>query len=117
MMLGKRIRSLRESNGWTQEKLGKKMNVVKSTISNFENGKRMPTLDRLVDFSELFNVDINYLLGTERFVVRDDDISYRVYMTNEEVEFIQEIRKNKILYHQIIDDPKRMVELINKKIN
>lgn len=38
-------------------------------------------------------------------------------MSQEEITFIKEIRKNNNIHKMMIDDPKRFVELINKKIN
>ena len=37
-------------------------------------------------------------------------------MTNEEVTFINELRKDKLVYEILFEDPKRGSELIKKKI-
>lgn len=117
MLLGKRIKDLRKSHGLTQQELGKKINVTKVSISCYENETRTPSLETLVELSEIFQVDPNYLFGKEHFIIKDEDISYGIYMSTEEVEFIKEIRKIDSLHKKVIDDPQRTVELINKKIN
>lgn len=62
-MFGKRLKNLRENAGFTQEQLGKKLNVVKSNISMYENGTRIPNADILEQLSKIFDVSIDYLLG------------------------------------------------------
>ena len=37
-------------------------------------------------------------------------------MSNEEINIIKELRKHSDLYNSLIDDPKRTIELIEKKI-
>lgn len=37
--MGKKIQSLRNEKGWTQEELAKKLNIQKKTINDIEQGK------------------------------------------------------------------------------
>lgn len=62
-MFGNRLRMLRENSGMTQEELGKKLNLVKSNISMYEKGNRVPNADILDQLSALFDVSVDYLLG------------------------------------------------------
>ena len=62
-MFGNRLRLLRENLGLTQEELGKKINLVKSNISMYEKGNRIPNADTLEQMSTLFDVSVDYLLG------------------------------------------------------
>lgn len=58
-----RLRNLRKALNLSQEELGMKFNLAKSTISQYELGKRTPDsamLERLADF---FDVTVDYLLG------------------------------------------------------
>lgn len=120
MLLGKRIREQRKKLKMTQEELGNLINVTKVSVSCYENGTRTPTLETLKVLAETFNVDINYLLGNDSFEVAEVDSDYgsnfSSFMSKEEIVFIREIRKYQNLYELMIDDPKRFVELINKKI-
>lgn len=61
-MLGKRLKSLREKNGLSQEQLAKKLNLTKSSISMYENNFRIPNVELLIEISKLFNVSIDYML-------------------------------------------------------
>lgn len=47
----------------TQGELGDLINTTRQSISNYEKGKREPNYDTLNDLADIFNVDIDYLLG------------------------------------------------------
>lgn len=115
-LLGNRIKQLRLKNNLTQSALGKMINVTKVSICGYEKGTRYPSLDTLMDLSEVFKVDIDYLLGADNMIISDNDSDYGIKVSNEEIIFIKELRKNNTLYEQIISNPKRVAELINKKL-
>lgn len=57
------LRSLRIECGWTQEELGSRIGASKSAVANWETGLRVPKADKLEEIADLFNVDLDYLLG------------------------------------------------------
>ena len=57
------LRSLRIECGWTQEELGNRIGTSKSAVANWETGLRVPKADKLEEIADLFNVDLDYLLG------------------------------------------------------
>lgn len=116
MILGKRLRELRKNEGMTQQELGDLINVTKVSICCYEKGTRTPTLDTLLELSNVFHVDVNYFLGHDEYVIADDDQPYGIRMAKEEIEIIEELRKHISLYEKLIDDPKRMIEFIDKKV-
>ena len=116
MVLGTRIKALRKEQGLTQEELGKLINVTKVSICCYEKETRIPTLETLMALSKVFKVDINYFIGNDSYVVADNDESYGTYFSKEEILFIEEVRKHNSLHKKIIDEPKRMAELIDMKI-
>lgn len=59
---GKRIQQLRKERELTQEQLAEKLNVSQNTIAKIESGLRRPSIDFLLEISELFNVSTNYLV-------------------------------------------------------
>ncbi len=63
MLIKERLKTLRLQRGITQEELAKIINVTKTTISYYENGKRIPTLQNLIDLSNYFEVTTDYLIG------------------------------------------------------
>lgn len=62
-IFGDRLRFLREEKDLSQEELGKIINSAKSTISQYELGKRNPDPATLLQFADFFNVSTDYLLG------------------------------------------------------
>ena len=116
MLLGKRIRSLRKEHGLTQEELGKMINVTKVSICCYEKETRTPTLETLLELSKVFKVDINYFFGNDLYIVAEDDSNYGLSVAKEEIQFLEELRKHSSLYNRVIDNPKRIVELIDKKM-
>ena len=57
-----RIKNLRKDKHISQEELGKRFDVTKQTVSNWENGISTPNYETLVGLAYLFFVDINFLL-------------------------------------------------------
>ncbi len=65
-VFGERLRQLRKKANLTQEQLGEKLNVEKTTISKYENGTAFPTFDGLRSLSAIFNVSLDFLCGMEK---------------------------------------------------
>lgn len=59
------LRSLRLKAGLSQEELGKKLGLAKSTISMYESGTREPNLEVLEAIADIFNVDMNTLTDSK----------------------------------------------------
>lgn len=65
-MTADRIKALRESRGWTQAELARRMNMTRNGINSWEQGLSMPSPQSLVDLARLFSVSTDYLLGVEK---------------------------------------------------
>lgn len=59
----KRIRKARNEAGYTQEQVAHELNIPRTNISKFENGKLEPNLEMLGALAQFYNVSINWLLG------------------------------------------------------
>lgn len=59
MMIGKKIRQLRKQRDLTQKALAKAMNVADSTISNWEHGRRQPSVSELMRLAEFFDISLS----------------------------------------------------------
>ena len=57
------LKYLRNRVKLSQSELAEKLGVAKSTISMYEVGKREPDFETLEAIADLFNVDMNFLLG------------------------------------------------------
>ena len=67
-MIGERLAEVRKDHGDTQLTLAEKLNVVKYTVSSWEQEKSGPNHDTLVKICRLYHVSSDYLLG-----LSDDD--------------------------------------------
>ena len=63
--IGEHICALRESKGWTQQTLGKKLGKKTSTISAYETNAKLPSADCLIEMAEVFGVSIDTLVYGE----------------------------------------------------
>ena len=62
-MFYERVKELRNSLGINQVEFGKRINVSKQCISNWESGYIQPSIDMLIRIAETFSVSAGYLLG------------------------------------------------------
>ena len=62
-MLNENIKVARKSKGLSQEELAIKLNVVRQTISKWEQGLSVPDSDMLVSLSEALETPVSTLLG------------------------------------------------------
>lgn len=118
MFSGRKIKELRTNLGLTQQELGKLINVTKVSICCYEKNNRTPNLETLVDLAGALNTTPNYLLGVEvPITMNEDKEKYDVYISKEDIEIIKELKKHLDLYNMICENPKRMIDAINKKFN
>ena len=62
-MLNENIKALRKSKGLSQQELAVKVNVVRQTISKWEQGLSVPDSDLLIALSEALDTPVSTLLG------------------------------------------------------
>ena len=55
-MLANRIKVLRKTAGMNQLQLAEKLNVSPSAVGMYEQGRRVPAIDTLVQMAKLFGV-------------------------------------------------------------
>ena len=63
-MLNENIKNFRKNNGYTQEELANKLNVVRQTISKWEKGYSVPDAEMLKKLAEIFDTNVSQLLGS-----------------------------------------------------
>ena len=108
MFLGYRLRELRAERNISQGKLGEMLGVTKVSISCYEKGTRVPSMDILVKILNAFNVPADYLLGREINAVCEDDVDGVILkLSTDDIEIIREVRGNPSLYNCVAADPKR----------
>lgn len=61
-MMGLRIAALRRAAGWSQADLAQRLKISPSTVGMYEQGRREPAVQMLIELSNLFGVTIDYLV-------------------------------------------------------
>lgn len=73
-MLKENIKSIRKSRGLSQEELAIKLNVVRQTISKWEQGLSVPDSEMLISISEVLETPVSILLGENISESKVDDL-------------------------------------------
>ena len=73
-MLSENIKAMRKSKGLSQEELAVKLNVVRQTVSKWENGLSVPDSDMLIYISEVLETPVSTLLGETVTEPKADDL-------------------------------------------
>lgn len=62
-MLSDNIKNLRKEKGMSQEELAEKLNVVRQTVSKWEQNLSVPDSEMLIKIGDVFEVSVGSLLG------------------------------------------------------
>lgn len=73
-MLSENIKAIRRAKGLSQEELAVKLNVVRQTISKWEQGLSVPDSDLLISISEVLETPVSTLLGETMPEPKADDL-------------------------------------------
>jgi len=73
-LLKDNIKVIRKSKGLSQEELAIKLNVVRQTISKWEQGLSVPDSEMLISISEVFETPVGTLLGENILETKVDDL-------------------------------------------
>ena len=73
-MLSDNIKRIRKSKGLSQEELAIKLNVVRQTVSKWENGLSVPDSDMLITLADELDTSVSVLLGETVTESMTDDL-------------------------------------------
>ena len=75
MLFGDKLKREREKRGWSQEHLAEKIHVSRQSVSKWETKKNYPSIEVIINLSDLFNITIDELLrsdeGLKEKVIQD----------------------------------------------
>jgi transcriptional regulator with XRE-family HTH domain len=114
---GERFKSIRFSKNLTQEQMVDEFNgrygyaFTKTTISQYENNKRIPEMKAIRSFAEYFNVSLDYLLCNDVHVIKELEQGYYMHNDSELIE----LEKIAALIKNLVEEEK--VLLNNKSLN
>lgn len=84
-MINENIRKARKAKGMSQEELAVRLNVVRQTVSKWENGLSVPDADVLVRMAELLGVPVGQLLGLGAQDEERQELSEKLAWLNEQL--------------------------------
>ena len=85
---GQILQRLRNEKRWSQSKLAEKLGLSASQVANYEIGRRLPSLQILIDMARILGVSTDYLLGVENETKQILDVSD---LTSEEISSVSSV--------------------------
>ena len=116
MVIGERIKKERKRKGLSQQQLGDLLGISKVSICRYEKGTRTPTMETFLDLIRILDVTPDYILGRDVLVVAEGEEPYKISMAKTDIEIIKEFKNHHELYNKLSANPKRVIELIDRKI-
>ena len=87
--LGEKLKEMRDCSGFTQQMIADKINVDRSTYSNYERSVTEPDVNTLKALAKVFGVTIGDLLSAEPLSRVDDTGKFPLYtLSKDEQEVI-----------------------------
>lgn len=74
--IGKNLKEIRKSNGYTQEKLAEKIEVSVRYISDIEQDRAKPSYEVLIKICNLFNIGINQIFSEYLKIQENKTLKY-----------------------------------------
>ena len=84
-MINDNIKHFRKAKGISQEEMAVKLNVVRQTVSKWENGLSVPDADVLIHMANLLDVSVSQLLGIEIDNTNTENLSEELAKLNEQL--------------------------------
>ncbi len=92
VLLGSRLKELREKKGLSQKKLAEQLNINQQRIANYENNIREPNYEMLLKICNFFEVSPNYLLDLSSLKIANSN--FLVSHTDDLMERIDNLKDN-----------------------
>lgn len=61
-VLAKNLKFFREAFGYTQDELGKKLNIQRQSYCNYENARRGPSIEQLIELAKFYKIPLEMLI-------------------------------------------------------
>lgn len=78
ILLGRRIRSLRNTKGWTQQELGRQADINYKFIGEIERGQQNPTFNVLVKIATALQVELPELVRFDHEIFDRKELDIRI---------------------------------------
>jgi transcriptional regulator with XRE-family HTH domain len=94
-LIASRMTIARERSGLSQSQVAKALNLHRPSISEIEAGRRKVNADELVQFADLYAVDLDWLAG--RGEERVDEIRDKLYLAARNAGGLRDEELNKVI--------------------
>ena len=64
-VLGQKLKNSRENAGYSQQEIEILLKINQSTLSQYENGRRIPPIETIGKLADFYCVSVDWLLGTK----------------------------------------------------
>lgn len=112
LLLGYKIRAVRDMQGVSQEYLASKLGISQSTMSKIENDEMPVTLEKLFEISQVLDLDINKIINFDKSVIfnscSQSGLHNHYTFTSEDV---------KQVYSQLLDEKDKRIQLLEELLN
>ena len=86
MIFSERLKKEREKRGWSQTDLADKIHVSRQSVSKWETGKNYPSIEIIIELSNLFGITIDEMLRsdeelTEKVIKDSKKLAYPKWKT------------------------------------
>lgn len=72
------LKELREKHGYSQKQLADILHVSKNSVSHYELGQCMPSIDVIISIADVFDVSMDYLLGRSTVHCQRQQVSLKL---------------------------------------
>ncbi len=109
LLLGYKIRAIRDMQGISQEYLANQLGISQSTMSKIENDEMAVNFEKLYEISQILGVDINNVLNFDKSVVfnscNQSGLHNHYTFTSDDV---------KQIYSQLLDEKDARIKLLEE---
>lgn len=105
MTIGEKLQYYRKKSGLSQEELGQRLLVSRQTVSLWEKGQTLPTIDNLIRLKDIFGVTVDEILSEEVPAEEETETaaseSYAFTFSEDEISYISKSSLEKQRKHTI----------------
>lgn len=78
IIFGEKLKKERELRNWSQDYLAEQIHVSRQSVSKWETGKNYPSIEIIIDLSDLFGISIDEMLKS------DEDLKDKVIQDSQQ---------------------------------
>lgn len=113
LMIGHKVRAIREIQEISQEYLAKQIGISQTSMSLIENGQMPLSFDKVCEIAGILNVDVNTIINYDKSVIFNTCTQSGYINTN----YINSTEKMEALYDKLLSEKDERIKLLEAQIN